>query len=33
MIDYEYSEAMAEILEILEHTNISDVDKIPKKFI
>ena len=33
MIDYEYSEAMAEILEILEHTNKSDVDKIPKKFI
>jgi len=32
MINQEYSEAIAETLDILEHTRESDVNKIPKKF-
>ena len=32
MVSQEYSEAIAETLDILEHTQQSDVDKIPKKF-
>lgn len=32
MVSQEYSEAIAEILDILEHTQESDVDKISKKF-
>ena len=33
MISIEYSEAATEVLDILNHTKKSDVDKIPKKFI
>ena len=32
MVSQEYSEAIAETLDILEHTQKSDVDKISKKF-
>lgn len=32
MISREYSEAIAETLDILEHTNNDDINKIPKKF-
>ena len=32
MVSREYSEAIAETLDILEHTQKSDVDKIPEKF-
>lgn len=32
MVSQEYSEAIAETLDILEHTQKSDVDRIPEKF-